>query len=143
MTVRTSYIQTDLDLYAAFDLRPLVEELERLGLTALNSDDLGGDGSWKAILEADGEEEETPTDPNVPCGRMLAAISALPPRFREDWRRCDRRVFNLGFDCGEEPWPYTVGLSPEVTRGLASVGGELEFTLYPFRPDRNPGLSDG
>ena len=43
------------------------------------------------------------------------------------------REFNIGYDCGEEPWAFNQGLSAETLRRVAAVKASLRWTLYPDR----------
>lgn len=69
---------------------------------------------------------------------MLEAIEAVlgpegDARAAAMWWACTRREFNIGYDCGAEPWAFNQGLSNETLRRIAACGGSLRWTLYPDR----------
>ncbi|WP_171183456.1 hypothetical protein [Alienimonas chondri] len=65
---------------------------------------------------------------------LLAAVEGLSPDRRAEWDRCERRVFDPGFECCEEPFCFQQTLSAETIRRVAAAGGEIELTLYAHRP---------
>lgn len=122
----TRYLNTDLDLVAKRDLRPLARALRRLGLHALYCGKRE-DGCWFAVLETD-EQFDTPA-PNVDA--MLGAIEALDAKARALWSSCEAREFHLGFECGDEPRPFSLALPAATLERAAAVGASVRITLYP------------
>ncbi len=58
---------------------------------------------------------------------MLSAIEAvLAPeadaRAAALWRACTLREFNIGYECGAEPWAFNQGLSNDTLRRIAACG---------------------
>ena len=49
--------------------------------------------------------------------------------------QCTTREFNLGYDCGAEPWAFNQGLSSELLGRIAAVGASLRLTIYPDREE--------
>jgi hypothetical protein len=123
-----SYLNTDLDLTSADDLKPLGAALEAGGVRPLHVTH-GEDGLWYACFETDEQYDEP--EPNIAA--MIAVIEALAAPLRSAWDACSRREFNLGYDCGLEPWAFNQGMSPELLRRMASIGASLRLTLYPDR----------
>ena len=124
-----SYLNTDLDLASAEDLHPLVDALQSAALFAL-SVTLGQDGRWYATLETEADHAE----PETNIDSMLAAIEALDVVNRKRWDECTLREFNIGYDCGAEPWAFNQGLSPNLLGRMAAARAALRITLYPDRP---------
>ncbi|MEZ4617438.1 MAG: hypothetical protein R2867_18270 [Caldilineaceae bacterium] len=120
------YLNTDLDLRSAEDLTPLAEVLKSYGLWQ-NHLIQEEDGNWFAIFEAGcggAEPEQTIT-------MLLDVIEALAPEYQAIWSRCMVKEFNLGYQCGTEPRPFTQGVSSEVVTRMAAVNASLRITLYP------------
>jgi hypothetical protein len=92
------YLNTDLDLTSADDLRPLVRALERRGMFALHV--RHEEGGWRASLEAVGKEWRTPAGH---IRDILKAVDALSPRSRGAWDRCRTREANIGYESGLRP----------------------------------------
>lgn len=135
MKSHISYLNTDLDLISQADLTELASQLESLGVSPLHVT-LGGDGRWHAIFETDHQHAEP--EPNI--DKILTAIESLAEPLRAIWNQCDLREFNIGYDCGEEPWSFNQGLSPQLLGRMAAVHASLRITLYPNRDqdDKSP-----
>ena len=120
------YLNTDLDLVSSDDLTELGKAFEVAGAFPLYVTK-GEDGLWYARLETD--EQHTEPDPNI--SEMLTIIESLAEPLRNRWMNCTRREFNIGYDCGANPWAFNQGLSAELLRRLANVGASIRITLYP------------
>lgn len=127
------YLNTDLDLTSADDLTALAAAFQAGGVFPLHVT-RGEDGLWYACFET--EEQHTEPEPNIAA--MLAVVETLAPPFRAVWAGCSRREFNIGYDCGLEPWAYNQGLSAELLGRMAAVGASLRWTLYPDREPQTP-----
>ncbi|MEM7477793.1 MAG: hypothetical protein AAF483_22630 [Planctomycetota bacterium] len=125
---RIQYLNTDLDLICNVDPTLLVAEFEARDLCAhIHTDD---DGLF--YVRCDGDNDTEP-EPNIL--RLLDTIDALSDASRDLWNQCTKREFNVGYDCGDEPWSFNQGLSNEVLRRMADCGSTFRITLYPHRPD--------
>ena len=120
------YLNTDLDLTSADDLTALAAAFEAGELFPLHVT-LGEDGKWYACFETEGQH----TDPEPNIAAMLAVVEALAPPLQTVWAGCSRREFNIGYDCGLEPWAFNQGLSAELLGRMAAAGASLRVTLYP------------
>ena len=127
------YLNTDLDLVAADDLTALAASLEARGVHPLHVD-RHEDGLWYATFEAD-ETYEQP-EPNIAA--MLAVIESLGEPAGRAWRACAVREFNIGYECGSEPWAFNQEISGRTLRRVADVGAALRITLYPPAPAGEP-----
>ena len=128
MAVRP-YQQTDLDLHAAFDLRPLCDELVARGMELLHCTEIRR-GQWQAILEQFSEDGNTPEAPEASLDLLLEAIEALPPDLRAEWDRCELRAFDMGFNARLHPFSWQTPLSAETVRRAAAVGASFGVTIY-------------
>lgn len=126
------YRNTDLDLCSAEDLTSLAAELESRGATSRHVT-LGADDRWYSSVETDAQYVE----PEANIAELLTAIESLSPANRAIWDRCRLREFNLGYDCGLQPWAYNQGLSAELLARIAAVGASLRVTLYPYREEKS------
>jgi hypothetical protein len=64
----------------------------------------GPDALWYATFETNAQFAEP--EPNI--GAMLAIVESLTRPLRSMWDGCTRREFNIGYDCGDEPWAFRV-----------------------------------
>lgn len=120
------YLTTDLDLRAPLDLAPLSDALAQRGLLAYH----GGpwqDGSWSAQF---GAAHGFP-EPDQDIAATLTAIEALDEPSRSLWAACTSRDFNIGYDCGDEPWAFNQQLSAATLARIGQVGAGIIITIYP------------
>ena len=136
----TSYITTDLDLFAPYDLTPLAEVLEGLGFWAMQTGQRD-EGDWSARL---GQVIDN-ADPEATISAMLEAIETLHGEAKALWSGCSLREFDLGFDCGASPFCFHSGLTHATLSRVASVGAGLRITLYApeaILPAEQPGETE-
>ncbi len=86
----------------------------------------GTDGLWYATLET--VESFNEPEPNIAA--MLAVVETFDNSLRSAWDGCSLREFNIGYDCGQEPWAFNQSLSAELLSRIAAVGASLRSTLY-------------
>ena len=132
------YQQTDLDLHAAFDLRPLCDGLVERGMWLCHCTEVRP-GWWQAILERDPEDGNTPEAPETSLRLLLEAIEALPPDLRAAWDRCELRAFDMGFNARLRPFSWQTPLSAETVRRAAAVGASFGVTIYAPEEDAAAG----
>jgi hypothetical protein len=133
------YLNTDLDIISSADLTLLVAAFTAGGVHPLYEVVLGDDGQRYVTFET--EEQHTEPEPNIAA--MLAVIKALSADLRAVWNGCSRREFNIGYDCGLEPWAFNQGLSAELLGRMGAAGASLRITMYPDREQGRaaPGIS--
>ncbi len=120
-----AYINTDLDLEAAFDLKPLTDALEALGVFPLHNPQLYK-GVWSVTLETEPEYD----DPEENILAMLGAIDALEEHTLALWNRCKLRTFDIGYQCGGIPHCFRNELSADTLLRIAQAGARLRVTMY-------------
>ena len=136
MAKSITYLNTDLDLVSANDLTALGAAFKAAGVRPLHVTPVDDKG-WYACFETD--EQHTEPEPNIAA--MLAVVESLSPPLRSAWAGCSKREFNIGYDCGLEPWSFNQGLSAELLGRMAAAGACLRVTLYPDRDPGRPGQS--
>jgi hypothetical protein len=125
------YLNTDLDLVSPQDLTALVSSFKTAGVYALHCAQDDTDAQWHAKFESEtsGDSPEPETDLAV----LLTAIESLSPPLRDQWLACTLREFNIGYDCGDDPWAFNNALSAQTLQRLAKASVSLRITLYPPR----------
>jgi hypothetical protein len=123
------YLNTDLDLQSAIDLTILEHAFKAAGILSLHVTHCE-DGLWRATFETD--EQFSEPEPNI--GAMLTVVESWETPLRSVWNGCTFKEFNIGYDCGAEPWAFNQGLSAEVLKRVAEAGASLRVTLYPDLP---------
>jgi len=128
MDGKISYCNTDLDLTSSDDLTVLAAFLADRGVHPLHVTQ-GADGLWYATFETDDQCEE----PEHTIAAMIAVIESFDRSSRSLWSGCNLREFNVGYECGNEPWAFNQGLSNRLLRRIAAVRASLRITIYPDR----------
>ena len=124
---RIHYLNTDLDLTSAEDLTPFSAILEACGFFLVKV--RCHDGLWTAVFEAGQQYEEA----GKSIEEMVATLESLQEPWRSVFLRCTTREFNIGYECGPEPWAFNQGLSNKLLGRMSSLGASLRVTLYPNR----------
>jgi hypothetical protein len=132
------YLDTDLDLTSPYELTALAATLKSRGVWPLHVT-RGADGIWCARFET----HDQYTEPESNIAAMLAVVESLGEPHRADWQGCTQREFNIGYDCGVEPWAFNQGLSCSLLGRVAAVGASLRWTLYPGREQGNASKQSG
>jgi len=127
------YLNTDLDVTSAGDLAALTAAFETKGMYALHVT-RSEDGQWWATFETNEHYEE----PEKNIAVMLDAVESLDAALLTVWQGCTRREFNIGYDCGDEPWAFNQSLSSQLLGRMASAGSLLRVTIYPDRETTAP-----
>lgn len=130
MNGRIQYLNTDLDLVSVSDLRSLARLFETCGLFALDVSQREN-GLWYARFET----KESYNEPETNIRVMLDAAESLALEHRTIWLGCSVRDFNMGYECGTEPWAFEQGLAHPVLGRIAALGASLRWTIYPHQPD--------
>ena len=125
------FLNADLDLEAGFDLGPLTAALSARGLFTLHCWERS-DGKWEATCES--SRETLAEDAETTIRELLESIENLDADSRKAWEGCIRREFNLGYDCGDEPWAINHAVSVESLTRMASLGIAMRITIYPVTP---------
>jgi hypothetical protein len=133
MDGKISYLNTDLDLTSPEDLTALSKVFESQGVFPLHVTH-GEDGRWYATFE--GVDQHTEPEPSIAA--MVAVAESLRRPYRSVWRGCTQREFNIGYDCGAQPWAFNQGLSCGLLERIAAIGASLRWTLYPEREQAPP-----
>jgi hypothetical protein len=128
------YLNTDLDLISGDDLTLLAAAFKSGGIHPLSDPRPDDEGRWWLTFET--SQGHTEPEPNIAA--MLTVIETLSADLRAVWNGCSRREFNIGYDCGLEPWAFNQGLSPPVLGRMATAGASLRITLYPHREQAGP-----
>jgi len=104
------YLNTDLDLTSATDLTALAAAFEARGLLPFPVR-RGENGLWYVTVEKLVDDIEQPEET---IAGLLAVIEALEEPHRTTWSNCTLREFNIGYDCGPEPWAFNQSLSTKL-----------------------------
>ncbi|MFM2313768.1 MAG: hypothetical protein RLZZ04_3044 [Cyanobacteriota bacterium] len=130
-SLQIRYLNTDLDLAAAVDLRSLAATFESQGIVPLHVAPIEDDG-WRAIFETN----KSYPDPESNIAAILSVIEQFEQPELRIWQALTLCEFNIGYDSGSEPWAFNQGLSHELLQRITKAGASLRFTLYPPESER-------
>jgi hypothetical protein len=134
---KITYLNTDLDLRSTHDISKLASFFEERGMKLL-SVTATEDATWNATIEPDDHYDE----PSKSIDTLLTVVESLPKPLQTDWFGCSIREFNIGYDCGDEPWAFNQAIPSDLLGRLAKASGTLRITLYPDRPSLSEANTD-
>lgn len=137
MDNKITYLNTDLDLQSAYDISKLASFFEARGMKLLHVTP-SDDATWYATIEPDVSHDEPATDIDL----LLTVFESMPESLQTEWFSCSRREFNIGYDCGDEPWAFNQAIPSDLLGRLAKASGTLRITLYPDRPSSSEAGTD-
>jgi hypothetical protein len=70
------------------------------------------------------------SEPEATIGAMLDVIEYLDDATRDLWVGCSLRKFDIGYDCGDEPFAFQTALTHSALVRVTGVGAGLRITLY-------------
>ena len=119
----TEFLNVDLDIYAPFDLQPLVDALG----TRVMAMYVGRERrSYSAHLELAGPTNSA----NSTIRRFCALVQALPKRERNLWNRARRRDFSIGVQAGQQPNSSDFAVEAPTVQAVAQLGARIVLTVY-------------
>lgn len=122
-TMGATYLNTDLDLRARFNLKPLHEELLRAGLDGLFPDP--SHNVWWSSYNAPRHRH-----PTEAIRLILDVVEGLTPEGRRKWDACASRRFNVGYECDEDPSSSVWQVTPKVLRRMVEAQVAFVVTIY-------------
>jgi hypothetical protein len=120
----THFLNVDLEVSSASDLSWLVEEL---GEDVTNLYCGPAQGHFLATFEA----KPLFGDPDTLIGYLCGLVEALPDQRRRVWNQAFLKIFDIGYEAGNEPPAYQSDLRPETLAAVTRIGASLRVTIYP------------
>ena len=120
------YINTDLDLIGEHDISALAAALCVGRMHALYLQQVA-EKHWEGHFETTDQF----TEPEDNINDMVTVIEGLGPALRNDWDRCSKREFNIGYGCGTEPRSFEQRLGNQLLHRIARAGATIGITIYP------------
>ncbi len=128
--ITTEYATTDFDLESNTPFDALHNELLKSCCVLHYTE--WDDGTWRAIIEADDNEDYRDRDAAMDILFILKALNSLSTPAKAELDGCYLREFNIGFPCGDT-WAFAHQLSQAVVRAVADASCSIAVTLYPMR----------
>lgn len=125
----TTFLNVDLDVWAAYDLAPLVEALGPHVTDLFTGPAEVEEGAYQAHLEL-GEGERDPWNPDAAIQAFVRLIDALPPSTKRLWDEANRRTFDVGIQAGLTPRAYQCSLRPDTLAAVSRLNANVALTVY-------------
>ncbi len=122
------YLNTDINLKARFDLSPLVNELDRLGLYAISGPERRG-SIWSVVLESSAWRG---TNPKIErrTEDILNSIEALEGEHLTMWKNCFLKEFDIGFEYDGNVFSSVFRIAPDHALRIAKAELGIVMTIY-------------
>jgi hypothetical protein len=114
------FINVDLDMESAEELRPLVEAMEP---HAYSLERPPGQASFEV-------NEPSPKDPEAVILEFIRIVKSLPPAARKAWDAASKRVFDIQLQSGRDPFRQSYSIGLETLRQATDIGAHLAITIY-------------
>jgi len=119
----TEFLNVDLDIYAAFDLQPLVRSLGKKVIVLYAGRERR---RYTAHLELAGRAKSADSIIRGFC----ALIRALPAAEKQLWNRATRRDFSIGVQAGQHPNSSDFAIEASTVQAVAQLGARIVLTVY-------------
>lgn len=120
------YLNVDFIVEATFDLSPVVEELN--GEVTLLWNETNSQSSSFGI-----ESLLTNTkSPSEDIEELLHALDNLTSTSKSLLRRSQRKVFDIGFECGVLESPIDAELSANTVQRITKIESSINIRIYPW-----------
>ena len=120
----TRFLNVDLEVSSAAELDWLVEEF---GEDVSNLYCGPAQGHFLATFEA----RPFSGDANTLIEHLCGLVEALADERRQVWDQAFLKIFDIGYEAGDEPRAYQSDLRPETIAAVARIGASLRITIYP------------
>jgi hypothetical protein len=128
------YIQTDLEIRADFDLRRLVKSFgDAVYKLACGHPEVG------PLTFAGLELSDYSPSLNKTLRNFCKIIEALPERGRTLWDKASSRVFDIGFESGDDRPVMPITIDPKLFVRIAALGATVAVTIYPLSRRQDEG----
>lgn len=120
------YINTDLELLSREDISDLIDFLKSNGMYILHNlvNESGKNDAWLELDLDSNKAQET-------IRLMIDVLLKMEGKARKQWELCEKKDFNIGFDCGSEPWAFNEELPDTLIKKVAEFNAGIKITIYP------------
>jgi|SRR5436190_18555120 len=125
----TTFLNVDLDIWAAYDLAPLVAALGPHVSDMFTGAAQVEEGAYQTHLELVARERE-PWNPDAAIQAFVRLIEDLPPAARRLWDVANLRNFDIGIQGGVTPQAFQFSLLPETLAAVSRLKANVALTVY-------------
>jgi len=122
---RTSFINVDLDVYAAKPLRLLADAMEKANAIALHCGRIAP-GRYRASFELG----RSPRSADTAIRALARLIDDLPAPARRIWDGATLRDFAVGIGAGNTPFSFTSAIKPSTVAMVSKLRARISYVIY-------------
>ena len=121
------FINLDLEIKADIDLTPLADHLTGKAFILFNGrTDTGYRLEMEPLIAG-----ALSGDAHQCTKHFLTILNTLPAGLKALWEAATSRLFDFGFDSGQESTPLITTLPCSLLLQIANLGADIRITLYP------------
>jgi hypothetical protein len=124
----TTFLNVDLDVWAACDLAPFVEALGDHVSDMFTGAAQVEEGAYQTHLEL--AIEERPGNPDAAIQAFAKLIDELPPAAKRLWDEANLRNFDIGIQGGVTPRAFQFSLHPDTLAAASRLKANIALTVY-------------
>lgn len=129
-----NFLNLDLELESRSDLTDLAEYFgEQVFVLANHKTEHGFRLALEPLIEG-----RLNADPIQCTEHFIRLLNCLPENLADTWSHCTSRVFDFGFDGGNEAVPYQTTIPAALLEQIAKLDAAVRITIYPYR-EEEPG----
>jgi hypothetical protein len=125
----TTFLNVDLDVWAAYDLAPLVEAFGPHVSDMFTGAAEVEEGAYQTHLEL-ALAKRDPWNPDSAIQAFVRLIEGLPPAAKRLWDEANLRVFDVGIQGGVTPRAFQFSLRPDTLAAASRLKANVALTIY-------------
>lgn len=125
----TTFLNVDLDIWAAYDLAPLVEAFGSHVSDMFTGAVEVEEGAYQTHLEL-GMAEGDPWNPDALIQAFVKLVDDLPPAAKRLWDAANLRVFDIGIQGGVTPRAFQFLLRADTLAAASRLKANVGLTVY-------------
>lgn len=122
----TYFINVDLDIESKYDISPIIRDFG--DKVFILNDEPHYEGSHNLSVELN--DSWCQQDPETLILGYIELIKNFSDDAKDAWNKAHKKAFDLGYECGFQPYSINNELSTDTINAVASVGASVIFTLY-------------
>jgi hypothetical protein len=125
----TAFLNVDLDIWAAYDLTPLVRAFGPHVSDMFTGAAQAEEGGYQTHLELLVGELD-PWNPDVAIQTFVRLIDGLPPDAKRLWDGANLRNFDIGIQGGVTPRAFQLSVCPDTLAAVSRLNANIALTVY-------------
>jgi len=129
----TCFLNVDLDIESKYDISPIVRDFgDRVFI--LNNEPYSQE-SYNLSVELN--DSWCQQDPEGLILSYIELIKNFSDDAKDAWNKAHKKAFDLGYECGFQPYSINNELSANTINAVTSVGASVIFTLYSVQKEKS------